>query len=278
MITIDSHQHYWQLQRFDYGWIPRDNAVLNRDYVPADLWPQMQAAGVERSVFVHASWGPEEVAWMLELSAQYPYIAGVVGSLDLLQPDIDETLARFTRHPRFKGVRVHLPAAEQDRAGMDAGLHAVVRHNLSCDILLNPAHLPQVMQTLARHPDVRFVLDHLACSRVTPGGQAAFKAALQLLAYLPNANMKLSGYLTSSQPALKSLAQTEALNMLQPYIDAALEVFGPQRLMFGSDWPVCTQQGTYAGAVSLLKSATANLSESEQSAIWSGTATRVYCL
>lgn len=276
MMKIDSHQHYWQLARFDYGWIRPDNAALHQDRMPPDLHPQMQAAGIERAVFVHATGTPDEIPWMLALSDEYPYIAGVVGSLDLAAPDAPARLAEFARDVRFKGVRINVSPGGEDARPLDAGLAALATHGLSCDLLIGDGALPDVQRMVAAHPGVLFVLDHLACRPVSAGGAAAFEQALRPFAHLPNAVMKLSGYLTAS--ARTGVPGEGICAVLSPYVDAGLRIFGAGRLMFGSDWPVCTMAGAYADAVDALEDTTASLSTAEQADIWGGTAASVYRL
>jgi L-fuconolactonase len=274
MNTVDSHQHYWQLDRFDYSWIPSENHVLHQDRFPADLRPQMNTAGIERSVVVQAANTSDEIPWLFGLCDQHPYIAGVVGYVDLAARSAATAIHSFARDQRFKGVRLHLPFDPRDRALIDDSLRALATRNLACDLLLSPASLQQAINLAYTYPDLVFVLDHLAGARIVPGVDLDFASVLQPFASLTNTVMKVSGYLTSAGGApLQAISRT-----LQPYLDAALDIFGPHRLMFGSDWPVCTQQGAYADAVNTLHTLTLALSSDEQAAIWGDTATRVYRL
>ena len=274
MITIDSHQHYWQLDRFDYSWIPSDNQALHQDRLPTDLRPQMNAAGIERSVVVHAANTADEIPWLFSLCDEHPYIAGVVGHLDLAARNAAVAIKGFSRDQRFKGVRLHLPFAPRDRALIDDSLRALATLGLTCDLLLGPANLAQAIDLASSHPDLAFVLNHFAGARITHGNDLDFASALQPFATLTNTAMKVSGYLTSTgDTPLPTIP-----GALQPYLDAALDIFGPDRLLFGSDWPVCTQRGTYADAVSALRTLTLALSPDEQAAIWGNTAMRVYHL
>lgn len=271
--TVDSHQHYWQLHRFDYGWIDPKNVALHQDRTPADLQPHMHAAGIERSVFVHATNTPAEIEWMLRLCDKYPYIAGVVGWVDLTAPDVGQRLAHFARDQRFKGVRLSLPYDEMNRSALDAGLNALGAHQLACD-LLGDATVPQAFPLVLAHPNVTFVLDHLAGAHITAGGEITFARSLTALARLPNTVMKLSGYLTASA----GVPRHDVTRVLQSYVNVALELFGPGRLMFGSDWPVCTMAGTYSNTVDILREITPSLDSAAAQAIWGGTATRTYAL
>ena len=275
MIRVDSHQHYWQLNRFDYSWIQPGNAPLHKDRLPEDLHPHMLASGIDRAVLVQAAGTVDEIPWLLRLSDDNAYIAGVVGWIDLTSRNVAVALAGFGRHPRFRGIRINLPVAPRSRAALDEGLHALARHDLSCDLLLSTAVLPQAIDLIAAHPDVTFVLDHLAGVRPTLAGQDAFTLALQPLAGLPNVAMKLSGYLTAASVPVNAMVQTWL-----PYVEIALEILGSQRLMYGSDWPVCTQAGSYNDTVQVLQGimSALDLSLASQSDIWGETATSVYRL
>lgn len=274
MTTVDSHQHYWQLDRFDYSWIPSDNQALHQNRLPTDLRPQMNASGIERSVVVHAANTADEIPWLFSLCDEQPYIAGVVGYLNLATRNTSVAIKGFARDPRFKGVRLHLPFAPRDRALLDDSLRVLAGLGLTCDLLLSHANLPQAIDLATSHPELVFVLNHFAGARITPGNDLNFAVALQPFAALTNTAMKVSGYLTSTGDVpLPTIPGT-----LQLYLDAALEIFGPDRLLFGSDWPVCTQRGSYADAVGTLRTLTRSLSPSEQAAIWGNTAIRVYHL
>jgi L-fuconolactonase len=271
MKVIDAHQHFWVLGKFDYAWLKPDLSVIYRDFLPDDYLPLIQVAGVEQSVLVQADSSIAETDWLLALCGECPQIAGVVGWVDLTSPGLGRDLERLAQNRCFKGVRPSLPALNGDRQILDEGLRLLARHNLSCDVLLKPAVYRNVFDLARRHPGLVFVLDHLAGVEVTPGGHRDWAEALRPLANLPNVVMKLSGYLTAADHPLLPEA-------LQPYIHIALEQFSAGRLMFGSDWPVCTLGGSYKQAVELLTVTTASLTGSEKTALWGGTAQRVYRL
>jgi L-fuconolactonase len=274
MLTIDSHQHLWQLSRFDYGWIQPDQRALYQDRLPPHVLPDMQAAGIQHAVLVHATNTADEIPWLLHLCDEYPYIVGVVGWVDLGSPSVSAALAGFSRDPRFKGVRLHLPIEPSDMAAVEQGLRALAQHHLSCDLLLNLAAMPQALRLIRAHPDVMFVLDHLAGARITAQDTPAFATTIEPLRMLPNVCMKLSGFLTAS-PHKEPDA---LLTSLRAHTDIALDVLGSARLMFGSDWPVCTLAGSYQQAVALLRMVTAGYSQQEQDRIWGHNAQRVYQL
>lgn len=268
-MIVDAHQHYWQLSRFDYGWIAPDNAVLRRDYAPADLWPAMRAAGVQAGVVVQAHNSVDEARWLLTLADHNAHLAGVVGWVDPAAPDAPALLADLARHPRFKGVRWQ-PAG--DRRAITRGLSALAELGLSCDLLMQPDDVESVVALARSHPRVVFVLDHFAGFRLAPGAHDTWRRRVQPLADLPGVVLKVSGYLTAAEP------RPVQVETLAGYIAAAVDVFGAGRLMYGSDWPVCLQAGRYADTVDLLREATVSLSPLAQELIQAGTAARVYRL
>ncbi len=276
MLTLDSHQHYWQLERFDYGWIAPGNAALHQDRLPDDVRLHMLNASIERAMLVHATSTADEIPWLLSLCNQYSYIAGVVGHLNMASPGSTAAIGGFARDPRFRGVRMNLPYAPRDSALISTSLQALDRYGLSCDLLVGrtPAALIQAASLANMHPGVPFILDHLAGIHLTLGGETDFADLLLPFAALPNIALKISGYLTSSD----NIPIAMVAGALQPYLDVALNVLGPARLMFGSDWPVCTQRGSYGDTVGILRNLTSSLSTSEKAAIWGGTAERVYRL
>ena len=270
---IDAHQHNWRLDLFRYPWI-KPGAAFHRDYLPEDGKALMDAAGVNTCVLVEADAGdpPGEIDWLLGLAARHPHIAGVVGRADLLSPGDEAALARAAPNPHFKGVRTWTPPhtdwdALADRMRLLAGL------GLSCDLLLNAETLPHAARLIARNPGVTYVIDHFANPKMRAGGADMWAEMMKPLAALPNTVMKVSGYLTAA-------AETPlTLDVLRPYFEAALALFGADRLLYGSDWPVCTRDGgAYADTVALLRALVAPLSPAEQAAIANGTATRVYRL
>lgn len=270
MITVDAHQHYWQLQNFVYAWHKQVNLPqMNHDYLPPDILPQMHALGMQYSVLIQADDSLAETAWMLELAQQYPHIAGVVGWVDLAAPDVAETLDQFAQQELFKGVRL-MPAPQEDWRSLQNGLYALAVRNLTCDVLPREGTLPLATEMMRAHPETRFVVNHLAGQALTPGGVIPWTEQLKPLAALPNVFMKFS--------AIQGLAEPSPITVetLRPYLASALTLFGAQRLLFASDWPVSTLSGPYAECIDVMRSATAALSADEQAWIWGKTALIVY--
>jgi L-fuconolactonase len=268
-MRIDAHQHYWQLQNFAYEWHKQVNRPeMNRDYLPTDILPQMQEAEIQYCVLIEADNSLAETAWMLDLARSSPHIAGVVGWVNLAAPDVDATLDELVREPLFKGIRL----ISEDWRPRRHGLRALAERNLTCDVLPREGMLPGVQEMMRAHPETRFVVNHLAGQALIPGGVAPWTEQLKPLAELPNVWMKFS--------AIQGLAEPPPITAetLQPYLGSALSLFGAERLLFASDWPVSTLSGSYAECIAVMRTATATLSREEQVWLWGKTAIRVYGL
>jgi L-fuconolactonase len=266
---IDTHQHFWTYDPAEYGWIDDSMAALRRDFLPPDAWRDMTAANVESSVAVQARQTLEETHRLLELSGRHPFIAGVVGWVDLQAPAVDAELERLARHPRLVGVR-HIVQGEPDgfleRPDFLRGVACLERHSLTYDILVYARQLPAAVTFARAFPRQRFVLDHLGKPDVRTGEYREWRRHIDMLAALPNVCCKLSGLVTEADWTTWTPGQ------LRPYLDAALESFGPSRLMIGSDWPVCLVAASYAVAIDLVRDALGEYSVDEQKRILGGTA------
>ncbi|MFI9245234.1 amidohydrolase family protein [Streptomyces sp. NPDC053086] len=279
-MTVDAHHHVWDLTVRDQDWL-RGNELrpLRRNFTLADLEPQARAAGVDRTVLVQTVTVPEETPELLALAAAHELIAGVVGWTDLTRPDIAGELARLRALPgglRLKGIR-HQVQSEPDpgwllRPDVRRGLAAVAAAGLAYDLVVLPHQLPACAEAARALPQLTFVLDHLGKPPVASGDREPWAADLRALAALPNTVAKLSGLVTEAAPATRTPAG------LRPYVDTALDAFGPGRLMAGSDWPVCTLAMTYAEVHALHEELTAGLGEAERTALSAATAERVYDL
>lgn len=274
-MKIDAHQHFWELSRFPYEWLQADGMQpIRRDFGPADLEPHLQACGVDRSILVQTQHDPAENAWGLELCQQHPFLAGLVGWIDLRAADCEEQLLYWRSFPAFLGVR-HITQDEPDadfiiRAETLQGLRILEKHRVPFDLLFYVEHLPHA-ETVARAcPDLPLVLDHLAKPRIREGIRADWEPAFRAAARCENLTCKLSGMVTEAD-----WAHWKPEDFL-PYLETALEAFGPERLMFGSDWPVCELAARYEQVHGLIQDFIARLSPHEQQAILGGTAARVY--
>jgi L-fuconolactonase len=275
--VIDSHQHFWDLSRFDYSWMSGPELEpLQRNFLPWDLEPHLARAGVDRTIFVQARHDVEESRWALGLAERHDFLAGVVGWVDLAGEGCEEQLAELRRHARFVGVR-HITHDEPDddwvvRDDVLRGLRILERHGVPFDLLFRPRHLCHVPTLVRRLPDLPMVLDHLAKPPIKEARMDGWREGFEAAARFPNVCCKLSGMVTE--------ADWEAWSPddLEPYVHVALEAFGPERLMFGSDWPVSTLCASYENVVSALRQALGPISADERAQIFGGTAERIYGL
>jgi L-fuconolactonase len=248
-------------------------AVLQRDYLPADLRPLLEATGFQRSVVVQVAQNEEENAFLLGLAEAEPTIAAVVGWVDLCSPDAPARLAHWARHPKLRGVR-HLAQSEPDdfqtRPDFQRGIAALESVGLVNDICIYERHLPATLELVRKFPRQPFVLDHIGKPRIKARELSPWRERFRELAALPNVCCKLSGMVTEADWSTWTAAD------LAPYLDVALEAFGPDRLMIGSDWPVCLLAADYPTVMTLVKERVSALSASEQDKVLGGTAARFY--
>lgn len=279
-MTVDAHHHVWDLSVRDQDWLSGPGLrPLRRDFTLADLAPEARAAGVDRTVLVQTVTVAEETPEFLALAAAHDLVAGVVGWTDLTRPDVGDELARLRELPggrHLKGIR-HQVQGEPDpewllRPDVRRGLAAVADAGLVYDLVVLDRQLPVCVRAAAAHPGLTFVLDHLGKPPVASGARAPWEADLRALAALPNTVAKLSGLVTEADPATWTAAD------LRPYADAALDAFGPHRLMFGSDWPVCTLAAGYEQVLDTARQLTGHLSPEDSGQVFEATAVRVYGL
>jgi L-fuconolactonase len=241
--VIDSHQHFWQVGRFDYPWLTTDLGVLYRDYGPDDIAPILEQTGIEKTVLVQASNSIAESRWLLDLASRHSFIAGVVGWIDLLSPDIDAQLSELCAHPKFKGVR-HLVESEPNddwlvQPAVLSGLKKLSARGLSYDLLVHTRHLKHVPLIAEACPDLALVVDHLAKPPIASNESREWSHAIKPLVRYKNIHFKLSGLVTEAN------WETWDTDDLRPSVYYALEFFGSDRIMFGSDYPVCLLAASY---------------------------------
>ncbi|MDF2997317.1 MAG: Amidohydrolase 2 [Xanthobacteraceae bacterium] len=248
-MRIDAHQHFWRIADRAGQWPPPDLAAIYRDFAPADLQPLLAAAGIDGTVLVQTMEREADTAFMLDLAARHDFIKGVVGWTDLKAPDAADAIALLAAAPRLKGLRPMLQDIAADDWIADPALHpavaAMVAHDLAFDALVLPRHLGPLLDFATRHPALRIVIDHGAKPPITEGRITAWRRSMAALAALPNVRCKLSGLLTE--------AGGRGSAAVRPYAETLLELFGPQRLIFGSDWPVLRLAGEYAEWVALCR-------------------------
>ena len=242
MVRIDSHQHFWRYSRAEYDWIDDSMAAIRRDFMPEDLKHEMDAAGFDASVVVQVRQTLEETRWLLELADINPFVVGVVGWVDLQSPAVNDELDSLMAHRALVGIR-HIVQAEPDgflaRPAFERGIAAMTARDLPYDLLVYARQIAAADSLVAQHPEQRFLLDHLGKPDIRGGQYDAWRRDFDRLAAQPNVWCKLSGLVTEADWRRWTPGQ------LRPYLDHALEAFGPSRLMIGSDWPVCTLAASY---------------------------------
>ncbi len=276
MMRIDAHQHFWTYSPAEYPWIGAGMERLARDYAPAELAAVAGPQGVAGSVAVQARQSLGETRWLLKLADDSPFIRGVVGWVDLRSERVAEELAVFAAHKKFVGVR-HVVQDEPDQRfllGEDfvRGVRILGQFGLTYDLLVYPQQLPAAVELAGTLPEQQFILDHLAKPRIKTGELAEWRRDIEDLARHPNVACKLSGLVTEA--AWRQWQRAD----FTPYMAVALDAFGPERLMFGSDWPVCLLSGEYDDVTGIIADFIGALAGDEQSLIWGNTARRVYQL
>ena len=276
MPTIDAHHHFWSYDAVEYAWIDDAMRAIRRDFLPGDLEVEVRTAGVDGVVSVAARQSLEETRTLLDHAGRHAFIRGVVGWVPLVDPDIGDMLAEWAKDPKLRSVR-HVLQGEPDerymlRADFNQGIAALGPLGLAYDILIFELHLPVAIEFVDRHPEQVFVLDHLAKPRIKDDQIEPWATHLRELARRPNVYCKVSGMVTEADYTRWTEGQ------LRRYFDVALEAFGPARLMFGSDWPVCLVACGYARWQALVRGWTEELSADEQGRIFGGTAMEAYKL
>ncbi len=277
-MRIDAHHHLWHFEPVEYGWISEAATALRRDYLHADLTRELVASHLDAAIAVQARQSLAENDFLLaQAAASAGRIRGVVGWVDLAAEDADDMLARYAAQRGFVGVR-HGVQGEADpgflaRPAFNRGVARLRHHRLVYDLLVFAAQLPSVIAFVDRHPSQAFVLDHIGKPTIVAGRiDQAWVRSFRELAKRPHVTCKVSGVVTEVREP------TWTLPVIQPYLDLAVEAFGPARLMFGSDWPVCRLKVEYGGWVRTAQAFTAPWSEAERKAFWGGTAAHVYGL
>jgi L-fuconolactonase len=275
-MRIDAHQHFWCYNADEFGWIDDSMSSLRRDFGPDDLKPELERAGFQGSIAVQARQSLEETRWLLELAEDSPLILGVVGWVDLCSPDVRLQLQTFAGNPKLVGIR-HVVQSEPDERFLLLpeflrGISVLEEFDLTYDILIYPQHLPVAVEFVRHSPRQRFVLDHLAKPLIKSASIHAWEAGIRELAKFPNVFSKLSGMVTEAD------WQNWTPEDLKPYLDIALDRFGPERLMIGSDWPVCTVAASYKQTMSVVLDYLYKYPVNVQDAVLGGNAQRFWKL
>lgn len=272
-MKIDSHQHFWNYDAEQYPWI-KPGSPLHRSWLPPDLAPLLAESGLEGCIAVQARQTVEESHWLLELAEHYSIIKGVVGWVDLRSPEIGKDLEALAKHSKFRGVR-HVVQDEPDDnfmlgAEFQRGIGQLAGHGLTYDILIFPRQLPAAIELARRFPDQPFVLDHIAKPPIKEGTLSPWREQIQELAKSLNVSCKVSGMVTEADQAGWRPED------FTPYLDTVFAAFGEDRLMYGSDWPVCLLAGSYPRVFDLVKNYTAHLSVAAREKFFGGNAARFY--
>jgi L-fuconolactonase len=273
-MRLDSHQHFWRYRPETHAWIDGSMAVLKRDFLPLDLEPLLRSQGFDGCIAVQASQTLDDTRFLLSLAEHHPFIKGVVGWVDLLSPELPRQLEELARHPRLKGVR-HVAQSEPDdaflaREDMVRGIAALEPFGLAYDILIYARQLPAAIELARRLPRQRFVLDHIAKPEIKVGRISPWKEQVRELSSCPNVLCKVSGMVTEA--AWHGFTAAD----FRPYLDVVFGAFGADRLMFGSDWPVCTLAADYATVADIVLDALGGRPAAEREAVLGGNAARFY--
>lgn len=275
-MRIDAHQHFWIYNGDEYGWIDDSMAAIRRDFLPEDLAMELERNDFDRSIVVQVRQSLDETRWLLDLAARNPKIAGVVGWVDLCAPDVRSQLSEFAGNRKLVGIR-HIVQAEPDdrfllREDFLRGISQLDKFHLAYDILIYPRHLSAAAEFVERFPRQRFVLDHLAKPFIKAGEIEPWASGIRQLASFPNVFCKLSGMVTEAD------WQNWKPEQLSPYIDVAFQCFGPERLMIGSDWPVCLVAASYERVMNVVEKYLARLTPDQREGVLGGNAQRFWKL
>jgi L-fucono-1,5-lactonase len=278
-MIVDAHHHFWDPATADYPWLTDELAAIRRPFGPADLAPELEAAGVEATVLVQTRSSFDETVEFLATADTTPFVRGVVGWVDLTDRAVTEVIARLRDAPggdRLVGIR-HQAHDEPDpdwlvREDVVRGIGAVGSAGLIYDLLVRPRELPAALALARRLPDMRFVIDHLAKPPIAAGELEPWSGRIAPFRELDHVACKLSGMVTEADWSSWTPAD------LQPYVDHVLDTFGPDRLLFGSDWPVCLLAASYGEVVAAARETLGGLSDSERAKVFGGTAAASYGL
>ena len=275
-MRIDAHQHFWSYNPDEFDWIDDAMSCLRRDFGPADLKPELERAGFHGTIAVQARQNLEETRWLLELAASSSFILGVVGWVDLRSPDVHSQLREFAGNPKLVGVRHVVQAEPDDRFMLQPkflrGIKALEEFDLTYDILIYPKHLPVAAEFVQHFPRQRFVLNHLAKPPIKSGSIHPWEQGMRELAKFSNVYCKLSGMVTEGD------WQSWKPEQMKPYLDIAFDCFGPERLMIGSDWPVCTVAASYRQTMDVVIDYLEKYPPDVQAAVLGGNAERFWKL
>lgn len=275
-MVIDSHQHFWIYETEKHAWIDDDMKVIRKNFLPEDLKIVYQENNVDGCVAVQADQTLAETDFLLDLASKNDFIKGIVGWVDLRASNIDEVLNQYSKFPKLKGFR-HVVQGEADhnfmlRPDFLNGIAALEKYNFTYDILIFPHQLGAALELVRRFPNQKFVIDHIAKPYIKDGFYDGWASLMKAISEYPNVYCKLSGMTTEAD------YNNWTSEQIEPYMQLVLEAFGTNRILFGSDWPVCLVAGNYTKTKELVTNFIAKLSSEEQAAIMGGNAIEFYNL
>ena len=275
-MNVDSHQHFWRYHAVRDAWITDAMAVLQRNFLPEHLAAELTDSAMDVSVAVQADQSEKETMFLLDLAEKDKRIAGVVGWVDLRSPHVAERLEHFSRSPKLRGFR-HIAQAEPDdrflvREDFVRGVAQLRRFGFTYDILVYPKQLPAATELITRFPEQRFVIDHLAKPEIKAGKTEPWATQMRKIAQRKNVFCKVSGLVTEAD------WKHWKADDFKPYLDVVFDAFGPDRLMFGSDWPVCLLAATYRQAKQLIEAHVKDFSQLDKDKVFGGNAALFYGL
>jgi len=274
-VRIDAHQHLWRVSRGDYGWLTQESVpTIYRDFLATDVQPLLHTAGIHKTILVQAAATIAETEFLLSLANEAPFIAGVVGWVDFASESATRDIERLARDPKLVGLRPMLQDMEDTRwilrPECSAKFELMQQKSLRFDALIRPRHLPVLSELIARHPALAVVIDHGAKPFIARGEIEPWRSDMRALANLAShVHCKLSGLATEAGGVWDA-------SKLRPYVDVLLECFGPQRLMWGSDWPVLLLAGSYDEWLRVAEELTSGLSSTGRAHVFGGTAAKFY--
>ncbi|MBI4306161.1 MAG: amidohydrolase family protein [Chloroflexi bacterium] len=274
--VVDSHQHFWDIKKLSYDWMGTGPSPLRRNFLPGDLRPLIEEAGVDHTVIVQAHQSLDEARWIISLAEKHDFIAGTVCWVDLAGAGLGKALDRLQKSKYFNGVR-HIWHDEADdawimRPGVIRGLRELARRGIPYDFLTYPQHLKYVPRVYDRVPDLSGVIDHISKPAIAKAQMEPWATDLARVAEIPNVLCKVSGMITEARRGLWKPAD------LKPYVKHVVSVFGYDRLMLGSDWPVCTLAGSYKQVFDAAVLALGKLSGTARARVFGGNAIKFYRL
>ena len=272
-MKLDSHQHFWKYSPQQHNWIDDSMVSLKRDFLPNDLEPHLIENKIEACVVVQADQSEKETEFLLELATQYEFIKGVVGWVDLRAKNVEERLQFYSQNQYFKGVRHIVQSEKQDfllDPAFQNGIGKLGNLNLTYDLLIYSHQIGAAIKLVSQFPNQKFVLDHLAKPNIKNGKIDPWKNQIQRLAQFSNVSCKISGMVTEADHA-----QWKPSDFI-PYLDIVFDAFGENRILFGSDWPVCLLAASYQEVYQLITDYTANFSLEQRDKLFGGNAERIY--